>query len=52
VAAAKVRLGRLRGISGADGSLRLCERLTRRGTHKAVAAKNGFGPASARVRVR
>lgn len=51
-AGAKVRLGRRRGVSGANGRLRLCECLTRRGTRNAVAAKDGFDPARARVHVR
>jgi hypothetical protein len=52
VAGVKVRFGRARGRSGTGGALRLCERPLRRGMRKAVAAKAGYVPAAARVRVR
>jgi hypothetical protein len=52
VAGAKVRFGRLRGLSDAHGALRLCERPRRRGVHEADAAKAGFVSTAASLRVR
>jgi hypothetical protein len=52
VGGAKVRFGRTRGTTSNKGTARLCQRPRRRGAHKAVAAKPGFGMASTHVRVR